>query len=133
MSDRIGGTFAPTIDIDKLKAYSKLAKDADGPVGDAMVALMGVCDEWLKEQAKQPKRASGTPHPSGRGRVVSLGLKEGEPLWNKVPWDHELAAVQQLFDGIPARDKALRDAAFHLLWYAKELALDRVPMTLDQL
>lgn len=29
--------------------------------------------------------------------------------------------------------KALRDAAFHLLWWAKELTLDREPLTADML
>jgi hypothetical protein len=36
-----------------------------------------------------------------------------------------------LFDGLRAGE--LRNAAFHLLWFCKELTLDREPLTVDKL
>jgi hypothetical protein len=67
------------------------------------------------------------------GQIVPLHPAEVERIWDHVPWDHELDGIQRLFDAIPASQKDLRNAAFHLLWYAKELAHDREPITQDKL
>jgi hypothetical protein len=85
---------------------------------------------------------SPEPHRSGFASVIPLKEEEIQRIWDYVPWndsvpgDHvnECAQLAELFDGIdPVQKKDLRDAAFHLLWYAQELALDREPITTDSL
>ena len=63
--------------------------------------------------------------------MVPLEEAEVERIFDVVPWDHELDAIQSLFDGIPPEKRDLRNAAFHLLWFGKELVKDREPMTID--
>jgi len=132
---RVGGTFAPPLDENRLAAYRELAEKADAPVADAMNVLLKMVDAYHERPAtkKGKAAAAGTPHPSGMGLVVQLPPEEVERIWDAVPWDHELEMYGKLFDGIDPANKALRDAAFHLQWYGRELFLDREPLTADRL
>lgn len=125
-----GGSFAPPLSDEQLAAYKALAESTAGPVGDAMRTLLKCCLNWwnLPESTTVSKL-----HSSGRGQIVPLDEPIKAALYDDIPWDHELAAIQSLFDGIPAGHKALRDAAFHCLWVVKELNLDREPITADKL
>lgn len=127
----VGGSFAPPLDADGLKQYAKLAKDADPVVRDGMETLLKMADTFLQT----PKsKAKGRPHPSGRGTIVQLEAEEVKRIDAVVPWKHELDALAGVFDGIdPVKDKKLRNAAFHLLWYGYELFNDREPPTTDTL
>jgi hypothetical protein len=128
---RVGGSFAPPLDAAKLSAYEALANTADPQVRDAMLALVRMARKFNETP---PSDEPGTPHPSGRGRAVPLKAAEIERIEDVVPWQEELDMFASLFDRIDARtQKALRDAAFHLLWLARELGLDREPMTADKL
>lgn len=131
---RFGGSFAPPITDDKLKEYEQLAKERKGtPVGDAMESLCLMVREFQKTGKSKLK---GMPHPSGRGTITKLEPDEIKRIDPVVPWSHECEAMQRLFDDLPSRtqdDKQARNAAFHLLWYAKELTADREPLTNDQL
>jgi hypothetical protein len=76
----------------------------------------------------------GTPHPSGRGVIVPLEDAEIQRIWDVVPWMEELKMYGQLFEKISATEQRdLRNAAFHLLWFGKELCSDREPITNDKL
>lgn len=68
-----------------------------------------------------------------RVKITALTPDLVKQLWDAVPWAYELNAMQALFDTIPDESKVLRDAAFHLLWYVKELEKDREPLTADRL
>lgn len=128
---RIGGTFAPPIGGGQLDDYEILASKASGPVGDSMLKLIMMVRKFQETPASS---LPGTPHRSGVGLVVPLEPAEVERIDPVVPWEHELDAMARLFDGINlVGQKALRDAAFHLLWYGRELFLDREPMTKDRL
>lgn len=129
----IGGSFAPPLTDAKLAGYRDLI-DALPPsaVRDAMDALHKCCAAWweLPESTGTATRAHG----SGVGTIVDLDEGAKKSLYDLIPWAHELAAMGTLFDGIdPKADKALRDAAHHLLWHAIELEQDREPLTADKL
>lgn len=142
----IGGSFAPPLTDASLAAYKSLAEalPATSPVRDAMLRLHACVSRWwdLPEST-----GGGRPHPVGRGFIVDLDKEIAASLWDSIPWGggkdadgnpvpDELGEMARVFDVIPATpaaSKALRDAAHHLLWFAKELNLDREPITNDKL
>lgn len=71
---------------------------------------------------------------NGVGVVVPLEEEEIKRIWDHVPWKEELDMYSAVFEEIPpGTNRDLRNAAFHLLWYGRELELDREPMTTDKL
>ncbi len=85
---------------------------------------------WQTPESKQP----GDPHPCGRGTIIPLEDAEIQRIWDVVPWAEELDLYGRLFDRIdPVATRDLRKAAFHLLWYGRELCADREPITSDKL
>lgn len=130
---RIGGSFAPPLEAAKLKEYRELAEEADPQVKHAMNTLCDCVAAYHK--AGKRKSKAGTPHPSGAGMIRGLHDDTVAELDQHVPWGEELDMFAKWFDSIPSagKQKALRDAAHHLLWYGRELFLDREPMTTDQL
>lgn len=126
---RFGGSFAPPITPETLASYKSLFSSLGAQYREATHKLVVVAETLQKTTLGI---ASEKDHPSGRGVVKSIAnYKEGHPVWDALPWDYELSAIQQLFDGLAPGPT--RNAAFHLLWYAKELNLDRVPITTDTL
>lgn len=127
----IGGSFAPPLDAAKLAEYKALAAAAEEKVREGMTALIKMVETFRETPASTQ---TGKPHPSGRGLVVPLDEAEVKRIWDVVPWQEELDLYAGWFDKIdPVKLKPLRDAAFHLLWYGRELFLDREPMTADRL
>lgn len=157
---RTGGSFAPPLDATKLAAYRALAESAPSTIKAAMLPL---CDMVEAFQETPASTKVGAPHPSGVGLMIPLEDAEVKRIWDLVPWDgqtledgtiapKECDMLADLFESLPTgtsgeaikdgvrravvsdpKAKALRDAAFHLLWYAKELTRDREPMTSDKL
>lgn len=149
----IGGSFAPPLSDEKLASYQAMA-DAlpSSPVKDAMLALLPCCHKWwgLPDSSGVNGRRK---HPTGRAAIVHLDDDVKSALDPHIPWGHELASIQKLFDALPtgtgaeefssdgvrrakvtdAKAKALRDACFHLLWHVRELDLGREPLTNDML
>lgn len=131
---RIGGAFAPPLTDELLTKYGELIAglDAQSQIRDAMTRLLHCCKAWWD----QPESNGGKsrPHASGTGTVVDLDEPVAKALWEVIPWGEDLNVMSVLFDGIDATtQKPLRDAAHHLLWHAKELELDREPLTADKL
>jgi hypothetical protein len=130
LAPHVGGSFAPPLPKAKLDEYAGLVNSAEDPqVKEILVRLHALAVEFQKTP---PSKLAGTPHGSGVGTIVPLEQKEIDRIWEHVPWDYELAAMQAKLDELPA-DSPLRTPAFHLLWYAKELCLDREPITSDTL
>lgn len=131
---RIGGSFAPPLTDELLAAYKAMieALPPQSQIRDAMARLLACCEKWweLPDSIGTEARA----HPSGLGTIVPLEAVHQKALWEHIPWPEELEHFGVLFDGIdPVAEKPLRDAAHHLLWHAKELELDREPLTADKL
>lgn len=127
--NRIGGSFAPPLSDELLTAYEAHAAKADAPVRDAMTSLLTCVRKWWDLPYSGP--AGSSPHPSGVGTIIPLDAPIAAELEPHIPWPHEIAAIQGLFDSIPAEHRNLRNAAFHLLWHVKEIDLDREPITSD--
>lgn len=137
---RIGGSFAPPLDLGALKGYRDLAFVASGPVAEAMQKLARMVEVF---QETPESTLAGTPHPatidlidkSGKPippmMVVPLEQAEITRIDERVPWDHEIEGYRGLFEALPTG--SLRNAAFHLLWFAIELSKDREPLTSDKL
>lgn len=140
-----GGSFAPPIDDAKLGKYRALAAQAGGPVKDAMQTLLKCVGKWW--DLPESRSGNDTPHPSGRGLIRKLDKEFADQLDELIPWEHELKAMAALFGELPDGQEErggevvivnqtaadLRNAAHHLLWYVKELNLDREPITRDKL
>jgi hypothetical protein len=127
----IGGSFAPPLDAAKLAEYVTLAQAAPEQIGEAMLKL---CDMVALFQETPASSAEEKPHPVGVGHIQHLEEAEIKRIWDAVPWKEECEMYAALFEKIdPQQDKPLRDAAFHLLWFAYELTADREPCTCDKL
>jgi len=126
----VGGSFAPPITPKKLAEYRTIIAD-HGP-DDLRDTLQDLCDLvalfGMTGESKQAK----APHPCGVGHVQLLDKGEIERIWDVCLWPWEVDALRGQCASIPA-DSPLRTPAYHLLWYAKELAEDREPCTCDKL
>lgn len=134
--------FAPPLTDDLIAKYESLANALPRErydVRDAMrECLAGVKLWWELPESKGDRDDTSLAirHRGKEARVKLTSLTPDlvEKLWDAVPWGYELDAMQSLFDKIdPTADKELRDAAFHLLWHARELEKDREPLTLERL
>jgi hypothetical protein len=133
--------FAPPLTDDSLKAYAALVGGTDptSALGEALRNLLNCVKEWwgLPESKRTDGRVFELSHKGKRLELATVPLEEEhkEALSDHIPWDHELAGLSNekatgLFDNL---NGPLRDCAFHLLWYVKELNADREPMTADNL
>lgn len=124
-----GGSFAPPIDDTKLAAYKQLIDQLDPltPCGGYARDLVRMFETFQQTPAST---LPGKPHPCGRGEIVPLEEGEVSRMWDLVPWSEECDTMGKAFDTLTG---GVRDACFHLLWYARELTLDREPITTDKL
>ncbi len=130
MSYRLGGSFAPPITAEKLDTYRLLADQEGGEIGHEMTKLCQMVEVFFQTPAST---LPGKPHPL-RGTIIPLEEAEIKRIWDYVPWPRECESLSDLFETIPNETKReLRNAANHLLWYARELAADREPITNDKI
>lgn len=125
---RYGGSFAPPLNQQKLDRFKQLASDAGAQTGEYMTTLIAMVEKFLETGASS---SPGKPHPSGVGRIIPLDDAEKTRIWDSVPWREELEMMSAVFDQLPKGET--RNAAFHLLWYGRELNSDREPITNDNL
>lgn len=127
---RRGGTFAPPLTDEKLDEYGYLIDQTEekSRLREILITLHACVKQWW---GLPESKGAGSPHPSGRGTMVPLDKPVAESLWDAIPWTADLNTMQAELDALPAGP--LRNAAFHLLWFVKELDLDREPITADKL
>ncbi len=119
--------FAPPLNDTLLKHYAELATTAPPPVRDAMETLLRLVLKWWKLPTS---KLEGKLHKAGTGMHIPLEDKHQEDLYEDIPWEHELVAMNMLFDTIPYDGPmGLNNAAKHLVWHAIELFRDREPIT----
>lgn len=129
---RIGGSFAPPLTSEMVRGYSELLAAADPRVRDAGLELCEMAHEFLRVSGVEGlENGKTSAHPSGAGIIRELSDTARNILYDVVPWDYECDAMAGVFETIPPGPT--RNAAFHLLWYARELTIDRVPITKDKL
>lgn len=123
----IGGSFAPPLDDAKLTAYEALAAGcSDEQCKDYLEQLIKMLRVfWQTGESSQPAQQT----PLGVA-IVPLEDAEIERIWDYVPWESECDTMGVAFDRLSGE---VRNAAYHLLWYARELAKDREPTTSDRI
>lgn len=148
----IGGSFAPPVDDAKIDRFEQLAKEcSDSQIQGYMLDLVKMLRTFRETPESQ---RPGSSHPSGVGTIVPLEDAEIERIWDVVPWPEECDVMGRVFDKLPAGCRRVNDptapkgyrieitdqdacdrrnAAYHLLWFARELAQDREPLTNDKL
>lgn len=127
MAQRLGGSFAPKITSEKLEHFRQLAGNVeDQRCSIYMLELIEMVDLFFETP---DSTLPGTKHPVA-GMVVPLEDAEVKRIWDKVPWPEECDMIGKAFDILPPGEQ--RNAAYHLLWYARELTLDREPMTQER-
>lgn len=119
MNRKPGGSFAPPMSDEKLALYASIASSAGAEVGDAMRQLLVCVNAWWEQ-----------PESTGSGFFYELDKPIQAALFDSIPWTRELDSMAVLFETLPIGD--LRNAAHHLLWFARELDSDREPMTRDK-
>lgn len=122
----IGGSFAPPLDDAKLSHYESLAADCT----DAQ------CKDYMQQLCKMLRvfwetgESGRTPEKTQLGiAIVPLEDAEIDRIWDFVPWESECDVMGKAFDRLSGET---RSAAFHLLWFGRELAQDREPTTNDR-
>lgn len=160
--NRIGGSFAPPLTEDLLDHYESLAAEADEPVGDAMRTLLRCVRHWWElpdsEGTARSPHPSGTGTIVSLAPEIQEELWEDIPwnheldgiqrLFDALPpgcaagpfVEREVESrgeartvLRQKVNVTNQDDYELRNAAFHLLWVTRELALDREPIFSNQL
>lgn len=124
----IGGSFAPTIDEQKLAEYRTIASAVEDR--QAAQYMTDLCDMVELFKQTPDSTESGVPHPV-IGVIVPLAQEEIDRIWDAVPWPQECDVIGEVFETLT--DPAQRNAAFHLLWYARELSVDREPLTKERI
>ncbi len=133
--------FAPPLTDEKIANYKLLINSqASSEVADAMVMCLKCVEAWwnLPESTRTDVKRWGILHKGQKSEFVETPLEEDhiKKLWDVTPWDRELSTLSNststgLFDTLPYCD--LKNAAFHLLWFAKEITRDREPLSVDKL
>lgn len=123
----IGGSFAPPLTDEMLDQYEALAATAQRRISEYMLSLVSMMRKF--RETPQSTR-TGSPHPV-RGVIVPLEEEEIQRIWDHVPWPEECDVMDGVFDTLPNGE--MRNAAYHLLWFARELTTDREPITNDKL
>lgn len=144
---------APPLTDELLARYADLVVQAPMPARtrDAMQVCLRCVEAWwnLPASTERPDVFESRT-PAGQRvtfDVTPLSDELVQQLDAHTPWAEECQLYQQLFDALPTgrqnadgsgpiTDQAaadLRNAAFHLLWHAQEITLDREPCTADRL
>lgn len=144
------GSFADKLTPEKLEEYKMLAESAPEEQASYMEALIEMLEVfWQTGESK----LESTVNELG-AKVTPLEDTEIERIKTKVPYKRQLDAIGAAFEDLPTGTtvvpdaskpkgysvnvvdedaRALRGAAMHLLWYGRELAARREPVTKDKL
>lgn len=133
--------FAPELTDDKLASYSVLVSTTDPKteLGEWLRRCLACVKEWyaLPTSTRTDTDKFQTIRNGKKVEFAVTPLEEShvKSLWDVTPWMSELNQLSNgegtgLFDSLTGE---LRDCAFHLLWHAKEITLDREPLTQDKL
>jgi len=122
---------APPLTDELLEQY-KVTIDSlpNDELKDALQTLLACSAAWweLPESLRKPIAKVQTP--TQEQPIVPLEEHHVEQLDRTTPWMKDIMAMEVLFDQLTGD---LRNMAFHLSWHAKELTLDREPLTSDKL
>lgn len=121
---------APPLSDETLNGYrSLICSHANVQQRDAMVGLLTCVQQWW-ELDESPGEDSVT---KVRGKQLATRPLSDEirvRLWDVIPYDEEFTLLSngQGTGVLDSLTGPIRDAAFHLLWYVRELYNDREPV-----
>lgn len=129
--------FAPPLTDEKIAEYQAIIDGCqDARIKDAMNQCMACVKVWWELPVSERKdiKLWSIKHRGQEIEYIERPLEQEhvKALDAVTPWDTECTLMGQLFDRIKGDDN-LRNAAFHLLWFTKEITRDREPMTLEVL
>jgi len=127
------GSFAPPLTNEKLDSYVELANTATDQIKEIMLKLINMVKHFNLTPTS-PLVGVMKTYDTTKAIMIPLEDKEIERIWDTVPWEYEIDSYSTVCNSISNEThKPLRDAAFHLIWFARELTADREPMTVDKL
>ena len=157
------GIFAPPLDLDRLELYREKLEEAPDDIKEAGLELCDMVEEYLDQPVQvKSTDGEQHPSGQIGARIVRLGDTVAKKMNAVVPSQFKLKVMRETFDAMPTgagaelteksdefsdgevrhkskyvvtnqTDKDLRDLCHHLLWFAIELSLGRVPITNDML
>lgn len=123
--------IADAITLDKLNVYRDLLKKALSPrLYEYAYKLLSMVERFLETpESSQPLQKIRVDLGTELAALPAKALdpEEYERMFDYVPWEDEIEMMSQAFEALPTGD--VRNACFHLIWYARELTRDREPMT----
>ena len=132
--------LAPSLTDEKLAEWvEKINAVENGTeLRDALDTLLKCVLEWwnIRESTEKTIVAStGVANVSGPDvRLQHFDDELKDLLFETTPWMKELNVLGELFESLdPITQTDLRNMAFHMLWFAKEICNDREPLTLDRI
>lgn len=124
--------LAPELTDEKLARYADLiaALPASRAKSVAEECLACVRAWWeLPASHMRAERALRIVHKGKTHEIdiTPLTRELADKLFDVTPWTEDTVAMGAALDSLTGE---VRDAAYHLLWFATELSLDREPMTI---
>lgn len=119
MARYFGGSLAPTIDEVKMSQFRHFEGTLDGPANDYYTELLELAELWWDSDV-----STAEAKPGRFQAIVPLTQELQNKFYNAIPWPKELALMAETFETLTGE---VRNCAFHLLWLANELNLNREP------
>lgn len=130
MAQRFGGAFAPPLSQEILDTYASLfGLVADTIQKESLICMLSCVQNWYALPESEGTLAK--PHPCGVGTIIPLANDIKNQLALTLPSGPQILIYEAVAESIT--ETVLRNAAFHVLWHVKELALGREPITFDKL
>lgn len=131
--------LAPALDDATLERYAAIVADLEtGELKSEMESVLACVRAWweIPESKRRDVETIRVWNPAAKAwgtvDLQPLEAKHVAELWEVTPWMRELESIGvNLIDALPQGDT--RNALTHLLWFAKEITLDREPATADKL
>lgn len=120
-----GGSFAPEFTDELLDRYQELCMYLEGQVREYFETLLTLAEKWWQMEVSDATPIGEYKDAKGMiGLVIPLTDTLKNRLDENIPWAEEIEIMSKVFEPLTGET---RNAAFHLLWLAKELELDREP------
>lgn len=127
--------FGPPLSDEKLARYRELIATVESrELRDCLDMLLPPVERWWNDLDYSKETGRTIVYNQGTPRELSVDLvplpqAQVDVLDDVLPWMWQLDAMEPVLSRIPAGE--LRDCAYHLLWFCKELTLDQEPVTQD--
>lgn len=129
--------LAPALSDELLSRFKSLIQSQEerSKLRDYLDTLLKCVEAWwnIRESTLETVTAVAQTGPTTGHKVQLQELDNGviQSLWNTTPWMEEILLMEEEFSSLTDGD--VRNMAFHLSWFAKEITLDREPLTVERI